>query len=115
MSRFHPFVTTLILIVCSMLLQLNVPTYATSYGPHCDFDYAPYLHRVVSRVKDHWRASKQERKLRVAVQFKILPDGHVEDVQIQSPSGNERADRAALRAVKISAPLPSTSDSRRRR
>jgi len=86
---------------------LNEPGYAQTHcaSAQVDFDAVGYMHHIEERVKSHWPASGHEKKSRVAIQFKIMPNGRIEDVLIQRASGNAKADKIALRAVINSAPF----------
>jgi TonB family protein len=90
-----------------MLLPLNMPARAHSYGPQVDFDYQPYVKDVEARVKKHWHPSKSDKspEVQIKIQFKILPDGRLQEAHVRLSSGNEKADKAALKAVKKAAPF----------
>ncbi len=107
MFKYRALIAAILLISCAHLSEPayshepgDPPGYA---GPQCDIDYVPYIHAVEDRAKRHWHASKKDRQMMVYVKFKIMPTGKVEDASIERSSGNERADKAALKAVTRSA------------
>lgn len=71
-----------------------------------NFPYDMYLQRMVSLVGKRWFRPQTARELTTQIHFVIERDGRVHDAVIRIPSGNGTFDRAALRAVMESSPLP---------
>ena len=74
-------------------------------------DFRPYLLRVLTTVKQHWLAVIPEsvrlgRRGKVGLQFSISRDGQVPKLVIESPSGADALDRAAVAGVSASVPFP---------
>lgn len=71
-----------------------------------NFPYEMYLERMVSLVGKRWFRPQISREMTTQIYFVIERDGRVHDAAIRIPSGNGTFDRAALRAVMESSPLP---------
>ena len=71
-----------------------------------NFPYNMYLERMVALVGKRWFRPQISRELTTQIHFVIERDGRVHDAAIRIPSGNGTFDRAALRAVMESSPLP---------
>jgi len=72
-----------------------------------NFTYGYYLDRVLSAIDGNWSRPPVGSEIEEAyVYFKILKDGQITEVRLVRPSGSEIFDRAALRAVEVSSPLP---------
>jgi len=77
------------------------------------FNMKPYLKDLVARVRTTWfalipntaRAPIMERG-HLSIDFRVMKDGHVEDIKYHSTSGNENFDRAAYGAITGSSPMP---------
>ena len=67
---------------------------------------SPYTQNVERLVKKHWSPPAERAPFSVGVIFKVLPNGRVTDLRITKPSGLDKADDAALRAVTQAAPFP---------
>lgn len=72
-----------------------------------------YIRRVHQIVYGNWESLVPElarsfnlARATVKVQFRILRDGSIEEIEITEPSRIKSLDRAAWGAVKTSAPLP---------
>ena len=80
-------------------------------------DLGPYLSRVVDAVRRNWYTIIPEaardtllKRVKVAIEFAILPDGRVAGMKITGVSGDVSLDRAAWGGITASnpfAPLPS--------
>ena len=72
------------------------------------FPFSYYLSAIESRVSDNWYSAVSESGagLTCVVYFRLKRDGSVEDVRVETGSGNGYFDRAAIRAVKSAAPFP---------
>jgi periplasmic protein TonB len=71
-----------------------------------DFPYTFYLERMVTLVGGNWLRPETGADVRVVVYFRIDRGGEVRDARISNSSGSGPFDRAALRAVLESSPLP---------
>lgn len=74
------------------------------------FDFKPYLVLVVRSVKSKWYSlvpeSETLKRACVGIQFKILPDGRVTEMEYASTSGDIRLDHAAWGGVMAAEPFP---------
>jgi TonB family protein len=70
-----------------------------------DFPYTIYIERMKNLIGSHW-FRPQAATGAVTIHFVINRDGSVRDAALESPSGNSTFDRAALRAVMETSPLP---------
>ena len=83
-----------------------------SFGEGGDFGerYGYYVASVRSRISGNWLLSTVSPNIvsapRLYMNFTILRDGNVTDVEITQSSGIPEVDRSALRAVLASNPLP---------
>ncbi len=68
-------------------------------------DYGPYMAEVKRRMSRNWRPPRGERDKRVELKFEINRDGSLGTIQVSRSSGETLADKAAINAVKISAPF----------
>ena len=71
-----------------------------------DFPYTMYLTNMNRLIGTHWFRPPITGDLTTKISFTINRDGSVTDAKIEQSSGNGTADRAALRAVLESNPLP---------
>lgn len=71
-----------------------------------DFPYDVYIDRMTTRIGSNWLRPAVSGELITRVHFIIERDGRVRDAEIEEASGNRTFDRAALRAVIESSPLP---------
>ena len=74
-------------------------------------DFQPYLQRVLQAVRTNWYAVMPEmaylgRKGRVIIIFKIVRNGSVPGLLLESPSGTQSFDQAASAAINASNPFP---------
>lgn len=74
-------------------------------------DFGPYLARIVRVVRENWYAVMPEsarlgQKGRVAIQFSILRDGRVPELDLVLTSGSQALDGAANAAIHASTPFP---------
>lgn len=68
-----------------------------------DFPYTLYITRMNSLIASHWYRPVNGT---ATVHFVIDRDGSIRNATIETPSGNDMFDRAVLRAVLESSPLP---------
>jgi len=71
-----------------------------------DFEYSYYVQQMFGRVFQNWQRVPVKGTTFTIIRFTILKDGRVDDVQVEKSSGVPQLDRAALRAVYLSDPLP---------
>ena len=71
-----------------------------------DFPYTMYLTNMNRLIGMHWFRPQISGDLTTKISFTINRDGSITDAKIEASSGNGTADRAALRAVLESSPLP---------
>lgn len=71
-----------------------------------DFQYAYYIERMIIAVGVNWFKPAQVVPVEPVVRFRVERDGTVTDPEIEVSSGLPFVDRAALRAVMSSSPLP---------
>lgn len=72
-----------------------------------DFPYTIYIDRMVALIGTHWfRPQGAGAGPTATVHFTIERDGRIRDARVENESGNGTFDRAALRAVLESSPLP---------
>jgi protein TonB len=71
-----------------------------------DFNYPYYIERLALIIGMNWFKPTQGVTTNPVVHFQILKDGTIADARIVTSSGLPFVDRAALRAVLASSPLP---------
>lgn len=68
-----------------------------------------YVRQVEKRVAQNWLKTslgQLGRQVRAVVTFRIQPDGQITDISLDESSRQAAVDRAALRAIQASNPLP---------
>lgn len=70
------------------------------------FPFSDYLERMIGLIGKRWQRPQTGAEPSATVYFIIDRNGRVRDVEISEPSGIGAFDRAALRAVLESSPLP---------
>ncbi len=68
-------------------------------------DFGPYMKELQRRIKMNWDPPKGNESKRVILLFKISKDGRLLSVNVQKSSGLAEADKAAINAVKLTAPF----------
>ncbi|HEX9150005.1 MAG TPA: TonB family protein [Thermoanaerobaculia bacterium] len=71
-----------------------------------DFQFSYYVERMLVAIGMNWFKPSQGGTVSPVVHFKIEKDGTVSDASVERSSGLPFVDRAALRAVLSSSPLP---------
>jgi periplasmic protein TonB len=71
-----------------------------------DFKYSYYIERMLVAIGMNWFKPAQAGTVSPVVHFKIEKDGTISDATVERSSGLPFVDRAALRAVLTSSPLP---------
>ncbi len=76
-------------------------------------DFGPYIQRVIWDTKRAWypiipeeARSPINKQGKVLIRFRILPDGSVESMQLESPSGDVALDRSAWAGITGASPFP---------
>jgi TonB family protein len=72
------------------------------------FPFTYYLEAIERKVSENWFSAVPGggESLSCMVYFRLKRDGAVKDIRMERSSGNSYFDRAALRAVRSSAPFP---------
>lgn len=71
-----------------------------------DFPYPTYIDRMITLVGRHWFRPQAGNEMIVQIYFAIERNGRIRDWKVEKSSGSALFDRAALRAVIESSPLP---------
>lgn len=71
-----------------------------------DFPYTVYIDRMKNLIGSRWLRPQVANVTTATVHFTIDRDGSIRDATVEMASGNGTFDRAALRAVLESSPLP---------
>ncbi|HEV2721495.1 MAG TPA: TonB family protein [Thermoanaerobaculia bacterium] len=71
-----------------------------------DFPYTIYIERMKTLIGSHWFRPQVGAGPTTTVHFVIERDGTIREAKVETESGNGTFDRAALRAVLESSPLP---------
>jgi TonB family protein len=95
---------------------LNSPSHGRQYGnleilsDTQGVDFAPYLQRVLQEVREHWYElipeSAEMKKGKLALDFAIMKDGHVQGLTLRQSSGDVALDRPAWGSITGSDPFP---------
>jgi TonB family protein len=70
-----------------------------------DFPYTLYLQGMHRRIGTKWFRPQVPAGTATIIYFRILRDGTIDEVRVETSSGNGTFDRAALSAVRSSSPL----------
>ena len=68
-------------------------------------DFGPYMKELQRRIKMNWDPPKGNESKRVVLLFSIARDGRLLNVKVHRSSGLPTADKAAIDAVKLTAPF----------
>lgn len=71
-----------------------------------DFPYTIYVNQMLSKIGRNWARPQISGEMLAQVYFVIERDGRARDAKIMRSSGNAAFDRAALRSILESSPLP---------
>jgi TonB family protein len=71
-----------------------------------DFPYPLYIEQMKRLIGSHWARPAATDQTTATIHFIVERDGSVRDANTELPSGDGSYDRAALRAVLESSPLP---------
>jgi len=75
-------------------------------GIPSDFQFTYYLERMLALIESHWFQPPVPPGTSARARFTIESSGHVRNIVLESSSGNSTFDRAVLRALYASNPLP---------
>lgn len=70
-----------------------------------DVDFGPYLAFVSRRIKTQWMPPALENDYKAVVRFDVQKNGHIKNAAVDSSSGSQTFDKAALQAVSDASPL----------
>jgi len=73
---------------------------------NADFKYSYYIERMLVAIGMNWFKPAQAGDISPVIHFRIEKDGTISDASVERSSGLPFVDRAALRAVVSSSPLP---------
>jgi protein TonB len=73
---------------------------------NADFKYSYYIERMLVSIGMNWFKPAQAGEVSPVIHFRIEKDGTISDASVERSSGLPFVDRAALRAVVTSSPLP---------
>ena len=85
---------------------IEIPVGGTGAVVEGDFPYSIYIDRMRTLIGQHWYRPQAAPGIATTVYFVIERDGTIRDARNESESGNGAFDRAALRAILESSPLP---------
>jgi periplasmic protein TonB len=71
-----------------------------------DFNYSYYVERMLVTIGMNWFKPAESVPISPMIRFRIERDGTISDPQLERSSGLPFVDRAALRSVMASSPLP---------
>jgi protein TonB len=75
-------------------------------GVPADFHFTYYIERMLALIESRWYKPAVAAGTRARVRFRIQRDGRLDTIEIEESSGHPSFDRAALRALYASNPLP---------
>ena len=70
-----------------------------------DFPYTLYIQGMHRKIGSNWFRPQTAAGGTTIIYFRILRDGTITDAKVETPSGNNTFDRAALSAVRSASPL----------
>jgi protein TonB len=75
-------------------------------GIPSDFQFTYYINRMLSLIESHWYKPPVAPKTKAQVAFRVLKSGKIEAIRLEESSGVPTFDRAVLRAMYATNPLP---------
>jgi TonB family protein len=75
-------------------------------GVPADFHFTYYVERMLALIESRWYKPAAPAGTRARVRFRIQRDGRLDLIELEQSSGHPSFDRAALRALYASNPLP---------
>jgi TonB family protein len=85
---------------------VEIPVGGTGAVVEGDFPYTIYIDRMTTLIGHHWARPEVAPGVTTIVKFVVDRDGTIHDAVLEAESGNGTFDRAALRGVIESSPLP---------
>jgi TonB family protein len=95
---------------------INSPAHGRQYGnleilsDTQGVDFGPYLQRILEDVRQNWYhlipESAEMKKGKLAIDFAIMKDGHVQGLVVRASSGDPALDRPAYGSITASDPFP---------
>ncbi len=79
-----------------------------------EFTYDYYLDRMLGLIHAQWQPPATEGDVRAVLRFTVLKTGEIVDLELDTTSGSNAFDLAAMRAVQNASPLPPLPASYRR-
>lgn len=70
-----------------------------------DVDFGPYIAELQRRIKRNWVPPADNRDKRIVAVFTIRRDGRLVNITLKNSSGVAIADKAAVQAIRVSAPF----------
>ena len=70
-----------------------------------NIDWNPYMAKVKESIKNNWKPPKENESRNIIVKFRIEQEGELLGIKLVKSSGVDAVDKAALAAVKKSAPF----------
>lgn len=76
-----------------------------SAAPAYFVNWDPYTKKLITKIKNNWHPSKEDRTKKVVAIVKIDRSGKLLNVEITKSSGSKKADNEVISAIKSSAPF----------
>lgn len=70
-------------------------------------DYSPFLNNLQNRINGAWSRPWRAKFKPLKVSMKVMKDGEIANVRVLKSSGNKRADKLALKALRDVSPVSS--------
>ena len=87
-------------------LSVGGPNNQAIPGIPSDFHFTYYVQRMLALIEARWYKPVAPSGTKAVVRFTINRDGRISRIELESNSGNSSYDRAALRALYATNPLP---------
>ncbi len=68
-------------------------------------DFAPFMKKLQRDIKLNWKPPKKNESNRVVLLFTVSKNGKVSNIKVLKSSGYKDVDKAAIKAVKDTAPF----------
>ena len=90
--------------------SIVLPMWQSSTTKGNDVDFGPWMRELMRRSKMNWEPPKGCEHLPVTVSVKVDKSGKLPDCKIYKTSREPRADKAAMKAVELTAPFSPLPD-----
>lgn len=70
-----------------------------------EVDFGPYMKELQRKIKKNWNPPKGNESKRVVLLFSLNKAGELLNVEVKESSGSEKYDKAAIKAVELTAPF----------